>query len=355
MPRPATGQVIEHEGKDGRVWRSLRFTAQGKRHTHPLGVVSQEQAARELGFVMADVARGTWRRRARARGGRGPDLPRVLRDLVGAERAPVAAEDGPRLPLEAGVPSRAGVRRDTPARHHRERRRALRGAQARGRGEDPQGGGGGQADHRDCHRQAWANLRAPCAAPLPSLDQRERDAARADPRCRGRSRPRRAQRRARAESEGPRARAGAQLPGDRGRDPGAARRGLQARRRGARGPPACRAASDPRDHDARRPSHQRAVCAALARRGPRRRLAARGRLQDRRWTPAGEDSRGAARRAARGALEARSRRPGRLRVRDAHRRAPKRRQHPLAGAERGGHGGEQGASPLAIFRRSRRS
>jgi len=61
MARPATGQVVEHRGKDGRVHRSLRFRANGTRHTLPLGVVPLEEAERELAFVMADVARGTWR------------------------------------------------------------------------------------------------------------------------------------------------------------------------------------------------------------------------------------------------------------------------------------------------------
>lgn len=61
MPRPATGQILERKGKDGRVLRTLRFRAGGRRHTVPLGVVSRAEAERELGFVMADVARGVWR------------------------------------------------------------------------------------------------------------------------------------------------------------------------------------------------------------------------------------------------------------------------------------------------------
>jgi integrase len=60
MPRPTTGSVIEHRGKDGLTYRKLRFRANGKRNTIPLGVVSQAEAERELAFVMADVARGTW-------------------------------------------------------------------------------------------------------------------------------------------------------------------------------------------------------------------------------------------------------------------------------------------------------
>lgn len=66
MPRPATGQILERKSKDGRVLRTLRFRAGGKRHTVPLGVVSRAEAERELGFVMADVARGVWRPPPRA-------------------------------------------------------------------------------------------------------------------------------------------------------------------------------------------------------------------------------------------------------------------------------------------------
>ena len=61
MARPATGQIVEHHGKDGRIYRSLRFRASGKRHTLPLGVVARDEAERQLGYVMADVARGKWR------------------------------------------------------------------------------------------------------------------------------------------------------------------------------------------------------------------------------------------------------------------------------------------------------
>jgi integrase len=61
MARPAQGQIVEHRGRDGRTYRSLRFHAEGKRRTLPLGVVTREDAERELGYVMADVARGTWR------------------------------------------------------------------------------------------------------------------------------------------------------------------------------------------------------------------------------------------------------------------------------------------------------
>jgi integrase len=60
MPRPATGQVVEHVGKDRRTYRSLRFRAYGTRYTQPLGVVSREKAEKALEHVMADVERGTW-------------------------------------------------------------------------------------------------------------------------------------------------------------------------------------------------------------------------------------------------------------------------------------------------------
>ena len=63
MARPATGQIVEHHGKDGRIYRSLRFRASGKRHTLPLGVVARDEAERQLAYVMADVARGVWRSR----------------------------------------------------------------------------------------------------------------------------------------------------------------------------------------------------------------------------------------------------------------------------------------------------
>jgi len=66
MPRPATGQIVERQGKDGRTYRSLRFRAGGRRHTVPLGVISRADAERELGFVMADVARGMWKPPAQA-------------------------------------------------------------------------------------------------------------------------------------------------------------------------------------------------------------------------------------------------------------------------------------------------
>jgi integrase len=61
MPRPATGSIVERRGVDGRIYRSLRFHALGRRRTIPLGPVPRAEAERELAFVMADVARGQWR------------------------------------------------------------------------------------------------------------------------------------------------------------------------------------------------------------------------------------------------------------------------------------------------------
>jgi integrase len=61
MPRRATGSVEEHVGRDGRVFRSLRFTAYGKRRRVALGEVSVAGAERELRGVLADVERGVWR------------------------------------------------------------------------------------------------------------------------------------------------------------------------------------------------------------------------------------------------------------------------------------------------------
>ena len=42
MARKATGAVISHVGTDGRTFRSLRFTAYGKRRFLSLGPVSAE-------------------------------------------------------------------------------------------------------------------------------------------------------------------------------------------------------------------------------------------------------------------------------------------------------------------------
>jgi integrase len=60
MARPATGKVIPHQGGDGRTYRSLRFTAYGKRRFVSLGTVTSGEAERELRHVLSDVERGTW-------------------------------------------------------------------------------------------------------------------------------------------------------------------------------------------------------------------------------------------------------------------------------------------------------
>jgi hypothetical protein len=61
MARPTTGSITEHVGKDGRTYRSLRFTAYGKRRRVPLGLVSAAEAEAALRHVIADVERGVWR------------------------------------------------------------------------------------------------------------------------------------------------------------------------------------------------------------------------------------------------------------------------------------------------------
>jgi integrase len=61
MARPTTGSVIEHQGRDGRTYRALRFVAYGKRRHISLGTVSAEDAELELSHVIADVQRGRWK------------------------------------------------------------------------------------------------------------------------------------------------------------------------------------------------------------------------------------------------------------------------------------------------------
>ena len=61
MARPTTGSITEHVGRDGRTYRSLRFSAYGKRRRVPLGPVSADEAERALAHAIADVERGTWR------------------------------------------------------------------------------------------------------------------------------------------------------------------------------------------------------------------------------------------------------------------------------------------------------
>lgn len=60
MARRATGTIIEKLGRDERVYRSLRFSAYGKRRYVSLGAVTAAEAERELRHILADVERGTW-------------------------------------------------------------------------------------------------------------------------------------------------------------------------------------------------------------------------------------------------------------------------------------------------------
>lgn len=60
MARRPTGSIVEHRGRDGRVYRALRFTAYSKRQFVNLGPVTHAAAERELRGVLADVERGIW-------------------------------------------------------------------------------------------------------------------------------------------------------------------------------------------------------------------------------------------------------------------------------------------------------
>lgn len=61
MPRPAKGSVVEHQGQDGLTYRSLRFTAYGRRRRVPLGPVSEADGQAALRHTLADVERGVWK------------------------------------------------------------------------------------------------------------------------------------------------------------------------------------------------------------------------------------------------------------------------------------------------------
>lgn len=52
MPRKRTGTVVEHAGRDGRIYRSLRFTSDGRRRFVSLGPVTPEQAETALADVV---------------------------------------------------------------------------------------------------------------------------------------------------------------------------------------------------------------------------------------------------------------------------------------------------------------
>jgi hypothetical protein len=62
MPRAPTGQVIEREGKHGRVY-ALRFRAYGKREYETTDCETRAAAETKLRHVLADVERGIWKPR----------------------------------------------------------------------------------------------------------------------------------------------------------------------------------------------------------------------------------------------------------------------------------------------------
>jgi integrase len=61
MARPTRGSVTTHQGRDRLTYRSLRFTAYGKRRRVPLGPVSEADAESALRHALADVERGVWK------------------------------------------------------------------------------------------------------------------------------------------------------------------------------------------------------------------------------------------------------------------------------------------------------
>jgi integrase len=60
MARKTKGVVVEHVGRDGLTYRSLRFQMAGKRRFAALGAVSVTEAERALRHTLADVERGVW-------------------------------------------------------------------------------------------------------------------------------------------------------------------------------------------------------------------------------------------------------------------------------------------------------
>jgi integrase len=64
MPRPATGQVVKRDTRDGFSW-ALRFRAQGRRQYVTLGSLkdgwTEQRAERELAAALRDVEAGIWR------------------------------------------------------------------------------------------------------------------------------------------------------------------------------------------------------------------------------------------------------------------------------------------------------
>jgi hypothetical protein len=166
MARQATGTVVEHRAKDGRIYRALRFTAYGKRRFVSLGSVTVKQADAELRHVLADVERGTWQP-AKVEAPPEPEPLPTFHQLaeqwwlrVEHQLAPKTHEDY-RWRLEKHLlkaPGRADARPHH-LRHHRavHRRQACRGALA-ALGEH-------DGDARGCHPRQRGRARANRATP----------------------------------------------------------------------------------------------------------------------------------------------------------------------------------------------
>jgi hypothetical protein len=107
MSRPATGTIVELQGTNGQINRTLRFHALGRRHgaaRRRLARGGQAGAGVHHGRYPSwcveaiNAHRGT--RRARD-----ADVPRVCRGMVASARKGVAAEDHVQLSMEAGSSS----------------------------------------------------------------------------------------------------------------------------------------------------------------------------------------------------------------------------------------------------------
>lgn len=64
MPRPATGQVIERETREGVTSYALRFRAYGRRRFVHLGYSpawTRKRSEQDMADILADVRRGLWR------------------------------------------------------------------------------------------------------------------------------------------------------------------------------------------------------------------------------------------------------------------------------------------------------
>jgi hypothetical protein len=103
MARKATGQVIDHQGADGSVYRALRFRAYGERRYVSLGRVSRDDAERTLRGILADVERGIWQPAAAPEPPPAAEAEPTLHELaegwLARARARVATEDAGRLSL----------------------------------------------------------------------------------------------------------------------------------------------------------------------------------------------------------------------------------------------------------------